>query len=233
MRLAIMQPYFFPYIGYFQLMAAVDHFIIHDDVQWIKGGWINKNRFLLNGEPRAFSLPVKKDSSSLNINERFLSDDHMAQKEKLLRQLEGAYRKAPHFEETIELLRNCLSSDTHNISKFVTEILQKTCTHLGIDTPITLSSDLEKDNDLRAQDRVIEINKVMGADHYINPEGGTELYDKDTFATENIKLNFIKSRNIPYAQFGGEYVPFLSIIDVMMFNSKEKIAAMLGEFDLV
>jgi len=229
-----MQPYIFPYIGYFQLIAAVDRFVIHDDVQWIKGGWINRNRILANGQPRYITLPIQNASSSLNINERELSSDAERHKKKILQRIHGAYRKAPYFNSVISLVSRCLACQQKNISRFAVNCLRECCNHIGLDTPFVLCSELDKDDQLRASDRVLEIIRVMKGRHYINPIGGTDLYEKKQFSEREVRLSFIKTRNVPYQQFQNPaFIPFLSIIDVMMFNSKEEIAVLLREYDLL
>lgn len=233
MKLGLMQPYLFPYIGYFQLIDAVDQFVIHDDVQWIKGGWINRNRILVQGQSRYITLPLQKDSTLLNINERKLSLDIEPPGKKIIRQIEGAYRNAPYFDSVLSLVSNCFGCQEINVSPFIVNTLRECCDYLGVNTPLVLSSTLNKRNELRAEDRVLDINMVMGASHYINPIGGTELYDKTHFSEKGLRLSFIKARNVSYAQFQNhEFVPFLSIIDVMMFNSQQNITRLLSEYDL-
>lgn len=233
MNVAIMQPYLFPYVGYFQLIGAVDQFVIHDDVQWIKGGWVNRNRILIGGEPHYITLPVEKAPSSLNINDRKLSIDVERQKNKIIRQIENAYRNAPHFDPVLSLVSRCFALQEQNLSVFVTNALRECCIYLGIGTPFVLSSDLEKNNELRGEERVLDIAIAMGASHYFNPIGGTELYDKAHFSDKGVALYFLKARPVPYRQTQDcEFVPFLSIIDAMMFNSKQELASLLSEYDL-
>lgn len=234
MRLGIMQPYFFPYIGYFQLIAAVDQFIIYDDVQWIKGGWINRNRILLDGQPHYVTLPVNKISIADNINERFFSKDFDKQKTKILRRIESAYRKAPYFKETIPVVESCLAGEQLKVSDFIVSTLLTVCDYLEIRTPFTLSSELEKDNSFRGQDQIIEINKIMGATEYVNPIGGVDLYDHSAFAKAGLFLKFLKSGDIRYQQFDTrEFSPSLSIIDVMMFNSRPRVRELLDVYELI
>jgi hypothetical protein len=232
--LGIMQPYLFPYIGYFQLIGAVDHFVIHDDVQWIKGGWINRNRILVQGQPQYITLPVQKAGSSLNINQREFPPDIEEQKKKTLRQIEAAYRKAPYFEPVCCLLRRCFALQENNVSRFVVHTLRECCGYLGICTPFSLSSELDKRNELAGEERVLDINRAIGAAHYINPIGGTDLYSKAHFSERGLGLSFIRARETPYRQLqSGPFVPFLSIVDVMMFNSQQESAALLKEYDLI
>ena len=233
MKLGIMQPYFFPYIGYFQLIAAVDRFVVYDDAQWMKGGWINRNRILVGGNPHYITLPIRKGSIQLMINERALAFNAEAQIGTILQQITEAYRRAPFFEPVFKLVSRCLGCREKNASVFIVHALRECCNYLGIDTPFVISSELDKKNELKGAERVLEINRVMGARHYINPIGGMELYDKRPFADNGIRLDFIRTRDITYQQFKNQkFVPALSIIDVMMFNSKQQIKGFLNEYDL-
>lgn len=232
MKISIMQPYLFPYIGYFQMIKAVDQFVIYDDVEWFRG-WINRNRILVQGKPGYITIPLQKASSHLKINERNLSDDYENKKKQLLQKIESAYRKAPNFKPTLALVDECLSFKDKNLSVFLTNALRECCNYLNISTPFILSSALDKTNELRAEDKIIDINIVLGATHYINAIGGAGLYDKEKFAKNGLKLSFIEARKVPYPQFKSqEFVPFLSIIDVMMFNSSEAITNLLEAYDL-
>jgi hypothetical protein len=233
MRLALMQPYLFPYIGYFQLIQACDAFVGHDDIQFIKGGWINRNRILVNGAAHLFTLSLKKQSSLASINERTFADVFDDEKKRLLRLLANAYARAPHFDTTYALIAQILANREPNVSRFLMGSLQQICGYLGIDRGWFVSSDLSKDNSLRAHRRVIEIVRVMGANHYINPIGGTELYSKQAFEADGIRLNFLKTDPIEYRQFGGPFVPNLSIIDVLMFHSPQDARLLLDRFSLV
>jgi hypothetical protein len=221
MRLAIMQPYFFPYIGYFQLIAAVDEFVIYDQIKYTKKGWINRNRMLQNGKDVMFSLPLKSGSDYLEICERELSAEF--DKEKFVQQLAGAYKRAPYFEPTILLVRRILEYDNINLFQFLRHSLVQTCKHLGVTTDIKTSSDICFDNTLKGQEKVLAICKAIGTDIYINAIGGEELYSKDAFLEQGMRLKFIKSKEFQYAQFNGPFVPWLSILDVMMFNSIDAI----------
>jgi hypothetical protein len=235
MIVGCMQPYLFPYIGYFQLMNISDVFVIHDDVQYIKGGWINRNRLLLNGGPHLFTFSVEKSSYYLNINQRIFTDSLYSDKLILLRFLESNYRKAPYFGSTMKLVEVILENEERNVSEFICHSLRYLIQYMGIKCYLVKSSDLQKDNSLKAQDRVINIVETVQGDHYINPIGGTELYNKEDFDHRNIKLNFIRtdfSRTI-YNQFGKPFVPGLSIIDVLMFNPLEATGRLLAGHDLL
>jgi hypothetical protein len=233
MKLGIMQPYLFPYIGYFQLIAACDQFVIHEDIQYIKGGWINRNRILVNGEPQYITLPIRKDGSDLDINKRYFTPDFGSQKAIVGRRIEGAYRKAPFFKEVSDLIGSCLQATEDNVALFITHTIKQCCDYLGITTPITLSSSLAIDPAIQAEKRVIAINKTIGSDCYINPIGGFALYNRDNFLQQGIKLYFLQTQDLRYSQFSESFVPSLSIIDVMMFNSKDSLMNLLLKRDLV
>lgn len=231
-KVAIMQPYFFPYLGYYQMLSAVDKFVLLDDVNFIMRGYINRNSILLNGQAHKFSIPLEKPSQNKLINEtklNFLTKD----KENFLKTITMAYKKAPFFNDFYPVLENIVNNDENDLTKYLKYSFEKIKDYLQIDTEILLSSKIEKDNSLRAQDRIIEINKQLASTQYINAIGGQELYNKADFTKNNIQLNFIKMSNIEYKQFNNEFVPNLSMIDVLMFNSKEKIKELLKQYELV
>ena len=228
-----MQPYLFPYIGYFQLIKAVDKFVIYDDVQYIKGGWINRNRIQIDNKDYLFTFNIKRDSLSLPINQRVFASNFSEIKEKFLSLLFHVYHKAPHFSSTQFLVKDILSFPEHNVSSFITNSLQMVCSYMNITTPFILSSQIKKNNLLKGQERVVDINLAMGSTHYINLMGGINLYTKEKFDANGIKLNFIKMRNFEYQQFGKKFIPNLSILDVLMLNDLKSIKTMLSAYDLV
>jgi hypothetical protein len=216
MRTAIMQPYFFPYIGYFQLIAAVDTFIVYDNIKYTKKGWINRNRILQNGSDVTISLPLKKDSDMLNVCERQIATDF--NRDKLLNQIKGAYRNAPYFMQTFPLIETIVQYEDTNLFSFLHHSILRVCEHLSIDTKISISSSININHELKNQDKVIALCESIGTDNYVNAIGGMELYSKEIFSNNCINLQFIKSRPFEYPQFDNIFVPWLSIIDVMMFN---------------
>ena len=218
-----MQPYFFSYIGYFHLIAAVDLFIVYDNIKYTKKGWINRNRMLQNGKDAMFSLPMKSGSDSLDVCERELAADFNCGK--LLNQFKDAYRHAPYFAETFPLVEQIVSYEEVNLFLFLYHSIVKICEHLGITTEIRISSTIDIDHGLKSQDKVLALCAAVGANTYVNAIGGMELYRKETFLEKGIELKFIKSKPFEYAQFGSEFVPWLSIIDVMMFNPIHVIQA--------
>jgi len=231
MKLAIMQPYLFPYIGYFQLLDYVDKFIIHDDVQWIKGGWINRNRILLNSEAEMITLSVKKRSNFDMINQFEIVPEQ--NRIKFLRKIKGAYAKSPYFNKVAGLLGKIILNKESNIVKYIMFSFEQIKNYLSIDTPILLSSKLRKDNKLKGQERVIDICRLMKTTTYINPIGGLTLYNKEKFNQCNINLFFLKTKNITYNQSDEEFIPNLSIMDVIMFNKPSEVKRMLKEFEII
>lgn len=213
---AVMQPYFLPYIGYFQLISAVDLFVVHDNIKYAKKGWINRNRYLRGGEAAMFSLPLRGDSDFRDIRDREIAAEFKPTK--LMNQLAWAYRRAPQFADTFPLVERVVSYEEKNLFRFIEHSISRTCDHLGIETAIRRSSDLAIDETLRAEDRVIALCEAVGASVYVNAIGGLELYSRENFHERGIDLKFIKSRPLEYSQQGIPFVPSLSIIDVLMFN---------------
>ena len=228
-----MQPYFFPYIGYFQLINSVDDFVIYDNIQFTKKGWINRNRILVNQKDDYLSIPLNKDSDFLNINQRFLSDTWSVDRKKMLNRIVESYRKAPQFEPIYSLFEKCLMIDESNLFDFIHHSLKETLQYLSITSKIIVSSTIEIDNQLKSEEKVLAICKALDASTYINPSGGIELYSKERFEHNGIKLQFQKSNPINYLQFKNEFVPWLSILDVLMFNSKEEVKLFLNNYQFI
>ncbi len=235
MKVAIMQPYFLPYIGYFQLMKCVDQFVVYDNIQFTKKGWIHRNRFLQNGKDELFSLTILKDSDFLNIGERRLASDFLEANRKTLRKIEAGYRKAPYFKEIYPEIEKCfLFGEPMNLFDFVLNSIMTVKEYLKIDTPILISSKIDdKNGNYIGCDRIKYLCNKLGSKHYINPIGGLQLYQKQDFDVSNIKLNFLKSDIVEYKQFENVFVPSLSIMDVLMFNSLEEISIMLNQYELL
>ena len=225
MKVAIMQPYFFPYIGYFQLIASVDLFIMYDNIKYTKKGWINRNRFLRNGADCVFTVPLRKDSDSLDVRDRAVAADF--DRGKLVTKLREAYRRAPHFQESFHIVEKAVMAPRDNLFEYVRGSVLDVCRYLGIGTRIVPSSSLVIDPALRAQDKVLALCKAAGASMYVNAIGGQELYTREDFRARCVELKFLKTQPIEYLQFGDPYVPWLSIIDVMMFNPVARIREFL------
>ncbi len=229
MTLGIMQPYIFPYIGYFQLINAVDNFVIYDDIEYTKKGWINRNRILMNGADLLFTLPLKKDSDFLPVRDRFLADNFPDFRKKLKGQIVSSYSRCPHFKTVYPIIESCLDYDNTNLFSYIFNAIQHICNYLGITTNFIISSSLKTNTTLKGEDKVLDINKTLQASAYINAIGGQSLYSKERFLNGGINLKFIQTGEIVYPQFNHAFVPHLSIIDVMMFNSKEQIHSFLQE----
>jgi hypothetical protein len=221
MKVGIMQPYFFPYIGYFQLIQSVDQFIVYDNIQYTKKGWINRNRILQNGKDAMISIPLKKGSDFLDIKDREISADF--KKDRLLNQLKEAYRRAPYFAQIFPFVEQIVRYEDKNLFRFLHNSIVKTCERLGITTKICISSEVSIDHSLKNQDKVLALCTTLGAGTYVNAIGGVDLYARDIFREKGIELKFIKSKPFEYVQFGATFVPWLSIIDIMMFNPVDTV----------
>jgi hypothetical protein len=226
-----MQPYFFPYIGYFHLIHSSDVFVVYDNIQYTKKGWINRNRILNNGQPLTISLPIKKDSDYLDINKRFIADSFNSGK--LLNKIKGLYNKAPCFDIAYPLIESIIKNKEKNLFNYLYSSIEKLCIYLGINTKIVVSSSIPANHNLKSQDRVISICEEVGATTYINAIGGISLYSPEDFSKRNIDLRFIESQNVAYKQFNKEFYPWLSIIDVIMFNDTDSINKILLSYSLI
>lgn len=232
MRLAIMQPYYFPYLGYFQLMAAVDTFVILDDVQFIKGSWIYRNTILLDGKTKPILMPVEHMSQLRLINEHDRVLD-AKQRHSQLRLIRHAYQHAPHFADVMPMVERIMKDEEQNVATYLGRLLVEVRDYIGLDTSIIHSSALTNDKHAKREHLVLSICEFLGADHYINAIGGTSLYDKAMFAEAGVQLDFIKMDAVSYRQFADSFTPNLSIIDVLMFNSKPKVRELLSAYTLI
>lgn len=230
MKLAIMQPYVFPYIGYFQLINEVDTFVFYEDVNFIKKGWINRNRILVNDSPHQFTIPCKGVSQNSLICDTQLAFSDK-DKKKLLKTIESTYKKAPYFEEAFQLINGVIMKDYKLIHELAEESIMAFCRFISIRVNFKSSRDY-MNNNLNKADRLIDICKIEKSDRYINAEGGKELYSKEVFAKEGIELLFLQTKDVSYKQFNEYYIPNLSIMDVMMFNDKSSIRNLLKQYIL-
>jgi hypothetical protein len=232
MKLAIMQPYIFPYIGYFQLIQAVDKFVIFDDVNYINKGWINRNRILVNNQDFMLTIPLKGASQNKLISDIEIADD-IKLRQNFLRTIEINYKKAPCFDQVFSIICQIVNLDLKKITEIIHESIVVLNKYLQIDTEIIKSSTKYNNSYLKGQNRIIDICKQEGASDYINPIGGVELYSKQYFEAQNIQLHFIKSKPVIYQQFSLNFIPWLSIIDVLMFNSQERVKYLINEYELL
>lgn len=232
-KVAIMQPYFLPYIGYWQLMSYVDIFIVYDNIKYTKKGWINRNRFLLNGKPEIFSIPLRKDSDCLDVRDRRLSLTFDSEKNKLMRRLDSAYCKAPYYREGKSFLIDVMESNEENLFLFILNSINQVHSRLELKSRIIPSSTLDVHDHLKGEERVIAICKETGATHYINPIGGVGLYNPRRFSVAGINLLFQQVNSSDYVQYKHDFVPHLSIIDCIMFLGFKGVKELLPDMILL
>jgi hypothetical protein len=229
-KVAIMQPYFFPYIGYWQLINSVDTFVLFDDVNYIKKGYINRNSILLNNAPHKITLEINQASQNKKINELMIGNNRL----KLIKTIEMAYKKAPFFDEVFQLIESILKNNEDRLELYLLDMIKDVSAHLEIKTKFIQSSQLSNNKLLKSEDKIIDIASLLNATHYVNAIGGQELYDKEKFNSSHLELNFIRNKGLDYNQYDkNSFSPNLSIIDVLMFNSKQDINKMLNNFELI
>lgn len=232
MILADNQPYFIPYIGYWQLMNAADVYVIADATQYMKHGWVNRNRILTNKTSEMlFSLELEKAPYTEPINKRSISNSFSP--EKKLSMIQCSYGKAPFFRDGMDLMTNILMCPERNLAEFLIHSICCIRDYLGITTPMYRESELDLNPEYRCEECLYEVCQKLGADTYYNAIGGQKLYDKEEFAKRGIQLGFIQTGDIRYRQFGREFIPNLSILDVIMFNSRDDIRMMLEQYTII
>lgn len=217
-----------PYLGYWQLMAAVDKYVVYDDVNFIKRGWANRNNILVNGEPYLFSISLNGASQNKSFNEIDIADDFGRLKKTLCH----SYNKAPYYEETMHLMNEIFDYPDRNLARFIHHSFQKVLKYVKCNTELIMSSSIEKDCSLKGQDKILDICRILQTDKYINTINGRELYNVDDFAKKGIELRFIKMSSITYPQYRNAFVPNLSLIDVLMFNGREGTKQLLNAYVL-
>lgn len=232
-KIAIMQPYFFPYLGYWQLIDAVDTFVVFDDVNYIKRGWINRNLIRLsNGETAYIRLPVTKMSQNRLICEHELSDPADAEKT-IYKTLEYNYKKRPYYADGLKVVEDAFDTTSLNLADFLLHQIEVVARHLHFDTQIVRSSQLDNDKSLAAQEKIIDIVKLLGGDVYINAIGGKSLYQPERFMNDEIKLMFLDPVLPEYSQGFSNFVPSLSVLDALMNCSQSDVAAMARNYGLI
>lgn len=235
MTLAIMQPYFFPYLGYFQLVNAVETFVFYDDVNFIVKGWINRNQILHKDQAFKFTIPIVKASQNRLINELEIHEFKKWRND-FLRLIEVNYRKAPNFKNTFEWLNIFLEKDCELISDLAARSIKAIMDLLDIPKKYMMSTDLNYQHGLiknGGQEKILKICEMLNGDHYINPRNGSSLYDYETFSEANVNLSFIQMGSISYKQFSNSnFVPNLSILDVLMFNELDQVKSFLNNYSL-
>jgi WbqC-like protein family. len=229
MKLAVMQPYFFPYLGYFQLLHAVDRFVSYDDVNFIKQGWINRNFILMGCQPLRITVPVSGASSFKTIAETPLSPNP-AWQGKLLKTLSQAYAQAPFFNPVFTLAESVVRERWDSVAGLALGSIQAVANYLGIKTEIRPSATQYDNRSFQGTTRVLDICRREGAAAYYNLPGGQNLYDPSTFSDAKVELRFIQPGEPRYRQFACAYVPHLSILDVLMFNDRETVSHFLADY---
>lgn len=233
MKIAIMQPYFFPYLGYWQLVRAVDIFVVLDDVNFIKRGWIHRNIIANQCQCFQINLMVRKASQNRMINEHELSSDH-DWSNLLRKQIENAYSKADYRNEGLNLIEDVLGCPETNLARYLTHSIRKISNYLNIDTQIVVNSDINDVSVLKGEDRIIEICESLNATSYINAIGGQKIYSSESFMAKDISLKFIKMKeDLTYSQACDQFIPNLSIIDIIMNNSTKEISRLLNNYELI
>ncbi|WP_421921684.1 WbqC family protein [Marinobacter salarius] len=229
MNVAVMQPYLFPYIGYFQLISASDLFLLFDDVAFIKRGYINRNTILLDGQPFRFTVPVPGASQNKMIEELSYSDDV----QKVLKSISQSYSKSPYFNEVYPIIESVLCQEDRSIASLCLESYQRIFSYLGYKKRFVKTSALDYCRNQTAEDRIIDLCKKYDATSYINPIGGVDLYSIDHFKNAGLDLRFLKPELVEYSQPTTKFVPGLSIIDVLMNCSQTEVNSLLSQYELV
>jgi hypothetical protein len=234
LKLGIMQPYLFPYLGYYQLMHAVDRFVVADDVTFIKQGWINRNRLLVNGSAAYFTVPLKHHSSATLIKDVEIADGEGARSRRaLLKTIENFYKRAPSFDRVYPLVERVIAGPFTKIADMARASLREVCDYLGIRVSIVESSAIYGNAHLKGQDRVIDTCRAEQANDYINAIGGRALYSREAFLAHGVHLHFLQTAPSEYRQFSEPFVPSLSVIDLLMFNQIEDARGLVARYELI
>lgn len=234
MKMSIMQPYFFPYIGYIGLIKNTDIFILLDEVQYIYHGWISRNRVLKpNGGWQYIVVPLASHSRNTVIKNVEISTT-VDWNKKIIAQLQH-YKKAPFYQDVIALCRDVFNAEFKTIADLNMAGLKAVLEYLNIEKQIYLFSEMnltiEKPN--APDEWALSICRAFGGvTEYWNPIGGKFLFNRKKYEQNGVALRFYEPEIIPYRQKGSNFEPSLSILDVMMFNSPETIIEMMGSFTL-
>lgn len=234
-NVSVMQPYLFPYVGYFQLINSIDKFVFYDDVNYIKQGWINRNKVLVNGKETLFTVPLKKASSFSKINEIEIHPNlYNKWKNKFYKTLSQSYQKSDHFNKVFPIVEKVFDQEYDSISGMAINSIKSVTDYLGFEKEFYISSkDFPDTAEEDRSDRLIKIVGELCSDNYINNSGGKELYDKTYFKNNGVNLLFIEPELSEYKQDSESFIKGLSIIDVLMNNSKEEIKEILNKYELV
>ena len=219
-KIAICQPYFAPYIGYFQLINAVDVFVSYDDVNFINKGWTNRNKIMINGNEKTLTIPLKNKSQFKRINETVVVWDSKYIT-KFMKTMQVIYSRAKYKNEVLEIVTKVFDQKPDLISNLALASIEEFCKYLDIDTTLKVSSIEGYEKTADRVKNLINICQAEGIHNYVNPIGGTKLYNKEEFHSHGVKLNFLEGSRS------------LSIIDVCMNTSKEEVKERLTECRLI
>ncbi|WP_294303743.1 WbqC family protein [uncultured Chryseobacterium sp.] len=234
MKIAIMQPYIFPYIGYFQMINAVDKFVFYDDVNFIKQGWINRNKIMVSGTDHLFTVPLSKANSFTPIKDTLINEKlYENWKIKFLQTISQSYKNAPYFNVIYKLVADIMNNNCSSISDLAISSIKAISHYLNLKTDFIISSQSYQNKNLERQERLFDICIQEKSMHYINAFGGQELYKKQDFIKRGIKLDFIKTLPLEYKQFKNRFIPNLSFIDVLMFNNADEINLLLTQYEFI
>ena len=215
MKIGIMQPYFLPYMGYFQLIREVDIFVLTDDYEFSKGGWINRNRIIQNNEVKYLTIPLKAASDYSKISERVISENYSGLKS--LNALKNSYKAKEYFDENSIIMEKIFLNQDRNLFSFIKQSIKILSEVFNFNTKTVLTSDFSLNPNLSGQEKIIKICHDLDASCYVNLPGGKSLYEPEEFLQSGIDLRFLKPKLTPYSQGKVEFTPNLSIIDVL-FN---------------
>ena len=236
MKLGIMQPYFFPYIGYFSLIKHTDFWVVFDTPQFMRHGWVERNRILKPDgiEWQYVKAPLEKFGQKTAIKDLLIKNTTNWE-QKILAQLQHYKKKSPYYQNTLRILEEVFCTRYTSITDLNNKVLEIICKYLSIDFKYVVFSSMDLDTSMVSEpdEWALEISKSLKAEEYINPIGGLEFFDRSKYEKENIKIHFQRQNIKEYKQLKGEFVPGLSILDVLMFNSPEEINIMLDDFELV
>ena len=227
-----MQPYFFPYLGYFSLMAAVDVFLVYDNVQYSRPGWINRNRLLREGAPDWWTATVEDAPHQLDINQRRYQN-WAQQRGRLFDRLRDRYRGAANSATGMALVDAALPTDEDNVARCNAALLTTLVKALGLKCDIRMASSIAQDRALSGEARVLALCKAVGGSSYVNSPGGMGLYSPSTFVEHGLELRFVEASPAAYPQFGAPFVPGLSIVDALMFLPMDAVVERIEQFNLV
>jgi hypothetical protein len=231
----MMQPYFFPYLGYFALIAATDEWVVFDTAQYIRRGWVNRNRVLSSGKDgwKYIRIPVEKSSQLTRICEMKTASSSVLFTN-VVNSLDD-YRcwETPFYDETRQLLEACLTASSDDLTDCLVRCLTQTCEHLQIPFAPRLYStlDITQPADPQPGDWALQTALQLGATEYLNPPGGRDLFDPTAFHNAGIHLTFLEHK-LPRYQQRAEFIAGLSIIDVLMWNGRIRTRELLTDYQL-